>query len=126
MLRSPCRYLFTITFVLCWAATCRALLNLEDVFEVRKGAVPGSCDEHLDLLGKMFEEVQKVNENARIQLQTDNYNQNEETRKLAKSIFGISPSNKGKEPGQGVDFEKLEQARRERDEIFPFQRVFIS
>ena len=61
----------------------------------------------------MFEEIQKVNDNAGKQLETDNYNQNAEIRKLAKSIFGISPSDQDKEPGEGMDLERLKKVRRE-------------
>lgn len=64
----------------------------------------------------MFEEIQRVNENAIEQLKTDNYNKNVETRKLAKSLFGISPSDDDEEPEAGMDLQRLAKVRSESNE----------
>ena len=86
--------------------------TFDQVFEVAKGNVPGSCDAHLPLLQKMFQDIQTINANTIAQLQTDKYNDNAETRKLLKSLFGIDPTNDDKEPTGGLDMKKLVKVRR--------------
>lgn len=83
----------------------------DTVFDVAKGSVPGSCDAHLPLLGQMFDEILKINANTIEQLKTDNYNDNQETRKLLKAMFAILPTDAGKEPTGPLDLAKLNKVR---------------
>ena len=102
-----------VLFVLCssFSTIVLAAFAFDDVFEVAKGSVAGSCDSQLPLLSKMFSEIQKINTNTIAQLKTDKYNENAETRKLLKSMFGVNPSSEDKEPTDGLDLAKLKQVR---------------